>query len=165
MNRDRAYLKKMIPMPPSVLDEIEESQFVETTSIADTVADFLCRYLACEPHQLTLLTLWVIYTWCFQHFYTAAYLSISSPEPQSGKSLCLELLELLCDSPWMSAGADTRTIANHLLTADTRIRPGEGLVCRPPYTTLLDDSHHAFHGSERQPLVAVFNSGVCMNPD
>src|SRR6267154_2644927 len=81
--------------------------------IVDAISSFLSNYLACDPHQLTVLTLWVIYTWCFEHFFTAAYLEIRSPEPQSGKTLCLELLEMLCDSPWMATGADPRTITSH----------------------------------------------------
>ena len=161
MNRAQATLKKMLPMVPPALEEIEEPPSVETAPgapIANAIASFFDGYLACEPHQITVLTLWVIYTWCFEHFPTAAYLEIRSPEPQCGKSLCLQLLEMFCDSPWLVAGADPRTIANHLLTSDTRIRPGEVFVSRPPYTILLDDCHHAFHGSERQPLVAVLNS-------
>ncbi len=163
MNRAQAYLAKTLPVAPSALDEIEEPPSVETGSgapIADAIARFLGRYLACEPHQLTVLALWVIYTWCFERFSTATYLSIRSPESESGKSLCLELLELLCDSPWLAAGADPRTIANQLLSSDTRIKAGEDFVSRPPYTILLDDCHHALHGSDRQPLIAILNSGA-----
>src|SRR5258708_34540893 len=166
MNRAQAYLAKTLPVAPSALDEIEEPPSVETASgapIADAIARFLGRYLACEPHQLTVLALWVVYTWCFERFSTAPYLSIRSPESESGKSLCLELLELLellCDSPWLAAGADPRTIANQLLSSETRIKAGEDFVSRPPYTILLDDCHHALHGSDRQPLIAILNSGA-----
>src|SRR6267142_2970572 len=163
MNRAQAYLAKTLPVAPSALDEIEEPPSVETASgapIADAISGFLGRYLACEPHQLTVLSLWVIYTWCFERFSTATYLSVRSPESESGKSLCLELLELLCDSPWLVAGADPRTIASQLLSSDTRIKAGEDFVSRPPYTILLDDCHHALHGSDRQPLIAILNSGA-----
>lgn len=155
MKRNRAYLKKMISTAPPVSGEAGES-----LSIADDVARFLRRYLACEPAQADILALWVIYTWCFRHFPTAAYLAVRSPEPQCGKSLCLELLALLCSEPWLSAGADARTIAGRLLNGDTRIRPEEDFVHTPPHTILLDDCHQAFNGSERQPLVALFNSGT-----
>ena len=83
MNRAQSYLEKTLPVAPSVLEEIEEPPSVETTSgapIADAIANFLGRYLACEPHQLTVLALWVIYIWCFEHFSTAAYLLVRSPE-------------------------------------------------------------------------------------
>lgn len=156
MNTATAYLRKT---NLAALDA-NEIEGPSADSIADDIAAFLDRYLACEPYQLGILALWVIYTRCFQHFPTATYLSISSPEPQSGKSLCVELLEMLCDSPWMIRGADPRTITSQLLNSNTRIRRGEDVVCRPPFTILLDDCHHAFHGSERQPLVAIFNSGA-----
>ena len=83
MNRAQSSLEKTLPVAPSVLEEIEEPPSVETTSgapIADAIANFLGRYLACEPHQLTVLALWVIYIWCFEHFSTAAYLLVRSPE-------------------------------------------------------------------------------------
>jgi len=160
MKRQRAYLKKMIPMAPPVSGESGESPSVESLRIADDVVRFLRRYLVCEPAQADILALWVIYTWCFQHFSTATYLMVRSPEPQCGKSLCLELLALLCDEPWLSTGADSRTIAGCLLNSDNRIRPEEKFVYRPPYTILLDDCHQAFLDSERQPLVAMLNSGA-----
>ncbi|HWZ46160.1 MAG TPA: DUF3631 domain-containing protein [Candidatus Saccharimonadales bacterium] len=163
MNRAQASLKKTLPTAPPIPEEIEEPTPAKTApgaTIADSIAAFLGRYLACEPHQRTVLALWVVYSWCFEHFPTAAYLDVRSPEPQSGKSLCLRLLELLCDSPWLAAGADVRTITSRLLTSDTRIKAGEDFVTRPPYTILLDDCQHAFHGSEHQPLVAILNSGA-----
>jgi hypothetical protein len=70
----QAYLAKTLPVVPPVLDEIEEPQSAGTAS-TDAVAGFLGRYLACEPHQLTVLALWVIYTWCFEHISTAVYLA------------------------------------------------------------------------------------------
>lgn len=155
MKRNRAYLKKMIPSAPPVSGETEEPP-----SVADDVTHFLRRYLACQPAQADILALWVIYTWCFGHFPTAAYLAVRSPEPQCGKSLCLELLALLCNEPWLSAGADSRTIAGRLLNGDTRIRPEEDFVHTPPHTILLDDCHQAFHASDRQPLVPLLNSGA-----
>jgi hypothetical protein len=75
MKRAQAYLAKTLPVVPPVLDEIEEPQSAGAAS-ADAVARFLGRYLACEPHQLTVLALWVIYTRCSEHISTAVYLAV-----------------------------------------------------------------------------------------
>jgi hypothetical protein len=162
MNQDKDNQKRILPMAPPIPAEIDgprPGKTAQHASIADVVAGFLSRYLACEPHQLTVLTLWIIYTRCFERFPTAAYLNIRSPEPQSGKSLCLQLLKLLCDSPWMAAGADVRTITGCLLASRNLIKTGEDFETEPPYTILLDDCHHALNGSEHQPLLAILNSG------
>src|SRR5262249_40935822 len=133
--------------------------------LASTVA-FLRRYLVCDEHQLTILALWIVHTWCYDVFPTSAYLDIRSPESQSGKSLLLDLLELLCDSPERINVGETRTIWYMLI--------GDGRDTAPQknknndknkkeesssVTLFFDDCHHTFGPSERQPLLAWFNSG------
>src|SRR5947208_16210905 len=71
----------------------------ETQTLINQVVDFYGQYLSCSPHQLDLLALWTFHTHCFQSAPFSPPLNISSRRPQSGKTLCLELLALLCHRP------------------------------------------------------------------
>jgi Protein of unknown function (DUF3631) len=131
----------------------------EPAKVLDSIASFIREYLVCDDHQATVLTLWSTYTWCFSSFITAPYLDIRSPEPQSGKSVCLMLLESLCGSPMLVTGAAPSTLFSRLLNGRSvaQIRKGERIHL--PLTILLDDCHHSFGPSERQPLLALLNCG------
>ena len=89
---------------------VEDLPAQENATQLAALVEFLRQYLVCDEHQFTVLALWIVHTWCFEVFSTAAYLNVRSPEPQSGKTLCLDLLELLCRSPWLAPGADSRTV-------------------------------------------------------
>ena len=52
----------------------------------DSMVSLLRQYLVCDDHQLTVLALWCVHTWCFPCFSTAAYLNVRCPGPQSGKT-------------------------------------------------------------------------------
>src|SRR5215471_820992 len=70
----------------------------------DSLTSFLRQYLVSDPYQLNVIALWIVHTWCYQHFPTTAYLNICSAEPESGKTRCLEMLNLLSNSPWLATG-------------------------------------------------------------
>jgi len=135
------------PAPPSPIEML------------DSVSKFLRQHLVCDEHQLTLLTLWVAHTWCFRHFRSAAYLHVRSAESQSAKTLCLDLLAALSDSPWTASGASWRSIMENLLTPDHRVTISQPLARPTPYTIFLDDYHHTFASGERQPVLGLLNSG------
>src|SRR5215831_8806708 len=120
----------------------------------ESLTSFLRQYLVSDPYQLNVIALWIVHTWCYQHFPTTAYLNICSAEPESGKTRCLELLNLLSNSPWLATGVLKGTIIDKLLTPE---RCTENLGA--PHTVLLDDCHHTFGPSERQPLIALLNTG------
>lgn len=116
----------------------------------DAIAQFIRGYLVCTDHQLTLLVLWVVHTYCFDLFPATPYLNVSSPEKQSGKSVCLQVLNLLCSKPWMPAGV-----------AKSRIM---GRIANSQPTLLLDDWNTVFHAAsspspDAQPIVGFFNAG------
>jgi hypothetical protein len=140
-----------ITEPPAPIDLFED------------VASFLRQHLVCSQHQIDVLTLWSVHTWCFRSFATTAYLDIRSPEPQSGKSLCLRLLELLApDGSLFASGASPATLIKRLLD-DRYIEEisKEGFVpCLPSHAIFLDDCQHTFGPSERQPLLALLNCGA-----
>lgn len=67
----------------------------------DAVEAFLSRYVAFERwEQAAALALWVAHTHCIGAFDGSPYLAITSAERQSGKTLLLDLLELLVARPW-----------------------------------------------------------------
>jgi len=35
-------------------------------AMLDSVAALICEFLVCDENQLTVLTLWVLHTWCYQ---------------------------------------------------------------------------------------------------
>jgi hypothetical protein len=100
------------------------------------LAGFFQQYLDCTPQQRTVLSLWTLHTHCFSAARITPYLNISSREKQSGKSLCLQLLNLVCAHPWcatgISAGALHRKIGN--------LRP----------TVLLDECQTIFGASDKK---------------
>src|SRR5215470_17795917 len=86
-----------VPQPPSA---------VEVSSVKkslDDVLTFLARYLYCTDHQRTLIALWILHAHCFSAAEVTPYLSIQSAMEQSGKTLSLQLLSLLCPNPALTA--------------------------------------------------------------
>src|SRR5215470_3042670 len=141
------------PQPPTKPPE-RPQQNPPPPEMLDSLTSFLRQYLVCDPYQLNVIALWIVHTWCYQHFPTTAYLNICSAEPESGKTRCLELLNLLSNSPWLATGVLKGTIIDKLLTPE-RCTANLGA----PHTVLLDDCHHSFGPSERQPLIALLNTG------
>ena len=136
-----------------------KEQPAQAVDVLDAVEAFIREFLVCDDHQLTVLALWSAYTWCFPNFLTAPYLDIRSPQPQSGKSVCLLLLSTLCRSSLLVHGASPSTLFSRLLEGRSleqiKLKEHRNL----PLTLLLDDSHHSFGSSERQPVLALLNSG------
>jgi hypothetical protein len=121
---------------------------------------FIGRYLQCSEHQRTVLALWVLHTYCYSSAQVAPYLSIQSAHKQSGKTLCLQLLNLLCAAPAFTSGFTTSALTRRL---------------RGPVATLLLDECHATLGTRarskapalRAVLAGGFHRGLgCMvGPD
>src|ERR1700746_1526227 len=110
---DDDYLSKMLPgfekkprsktvAPPEEPPAAAAKKTAEepiSSNLFDSLAAYISTYLSCDQHQLTVLTLWAAYTRFFKAFRTAVYLNVRSPEPQSGKSTCLMLLNELAGKP------------------------------------------------------------------
>src|SRR5215471_14726246 len=92
------------PQPPPRQPAQNSPPNANAVEMLDSLTSFLRQYLVCDPYQLNVIALWIIHTWCYQHFPTTAYLNICSAEPESGKTRCLELLNLLSNSPWLATG-------------------------------------------------------------
>src|SRR5215472_12542833 len=148
-------------------------------AMLDSIAALIREFLVCDDNQLTVLTLWVVHTWLYDIFPTTPYLHIHSPEPECGKTTCLQLLKLFSCRPWVSRGPDPAALMQRMVAheeemleyaaAIKRLNPDwtTGDPACPPYAPgplptakllgviLLDDYHHTFSSSERQPLVSM----------
>jgi hypothetical protein len=112
------------------------------------IVNFIGHHLQCTQEQRIVLALWIIHTHCFTAFFTSPCLDIHSSQKQAGKSICLELLSLLCNESWLTCGFTSSILARH--------------VNDEPLTLLLDE-REATLGSARRPkspaLLAMLNSG------
>jgi hypothetical protein len=93
---------------PSELEDIDGDQLLQDVSA------FIGRYLHCSEHQRILLALWAMHTHAFVGIQVTPYLAIQSAEKQSGKTLCLHLLSLLCNDPVFTAGFTVNTLSRRL---------------------------------------------------
>ncbi|HEY6967757.1 MAG TPA: DUF3631 domain-containing protein [Candidatus Angelobacter sp.] len=148
------------------LNHVQQSHYghADVRELLDSIVAYLRKYLVCDDHQYTVLALWIFHTWIFRNFRSVAYLDIRSPESQSGKTLCLQLLEALCNDPLIAAGLEPATMVMSMLVKDKIMDNRD----RARSTLLFDDCQHTFAPSERQRIVAMLNSGSripCLNMD
>lgn len=72
-------------------------------TVLDAVEAMLSRFVAFPTeHARVAVTLWVIHTHALDAFETTPRLALLSPEPGSGKTRVLEILELLCLRPLLT---------------------------------------------------------------
>src|SRR5947208_16725182 len=76
---------------------------------------FFEKHLKSTPEQLGLLAIWTVHTHVYSAFGATPYLNICSREKQSGKTLCLELLGLVCNNAWFATGATPAALTNAVL--------------------------------------------------
>lgn len=137
-----------------------EAEPVHVTTLADvppldellnTVAAFITRYLVLTTHQRYAVTLWAAHTHALDAFDVTPYLDINSPEKRSGKTLLLELLDLLVARPWLTGRTTTAALSRKV----DKVRP----------TLLLDESDAAFKGDKEyaETLRGVLNTGYKRN--
>ncbi len=122
-------LKKLFPSlgkKPPKPDPVK-SEPVDGPALLHDIAGFIGRYLHCSQHQRHLLALWALHTWCSSAAQITPYLAVLSPEPRAGKTLCLQLLSLLCHDPSLTSTLSVRTLIDRMFL-------------RPPSAILLDDA-------------------------
>jgi hypothetical protein len=74
--------------------------------LLDEIERFLGRFVAFpDEHALVAVTLWAAHSHVLQAFDSTPRLALLSPEPGSGKTRVLEVLDLLCPRPVMSMNA------------------------------------------------------------
>src|SRR5437899_193764 len=104
------------------------------------VGNFIRQYLVCSDQQAALLAVWVLHTWCYRAFPVTPYLNIQSPGPQSGKTVCLRLLQLLSPpgSWYISSPASTPFMKRLLALKPEQSSAKEPELGLPP-AVFLDD--------------------------
>ncbi|HEV3040884.1 MAG TPA: DUF3631 domain-containing protein [Candidatus Angelobacter sp.] len=106
---------------------------VNPQPLIDQVATYYVRYLSASPEHLDLLALWTLHTYCFQDAAFSPSLNITSRHKQSGKTLCLQLLNDLCSDTWLYTSPSPALVLRQTQGTDTN-HPFTG-------TLLLDDCH------------------------
>lgn len=89
--------------------------------LLEDVRDFIRRFCVFQDeHALTAITLWAAHAHMVEHFHTTPRLALLSPEPGSGKTRVLEVLDLLVPGSMFclsaSPAAIFRTLANGQVT-------------------------------------------------
>ena len=98
------------------------------------LAKVLRKFLVCSDSHIVVLALWIIHTYCYEIFPSTPYLNIYSPEKQSGKTICMGLLNVLARKAWIPGGG---TAPPRIMSRIARRRP----------TLLLDDWQLVFRPS------------------
>lgn len=124
------------PAPPPIMSDLD---------LIERLRSYFARYLFCSDRQLTILAFWALHTHCFANLPLTPYLNISSPERESGKSRCLQLLAWVCENSWLTSGIS----ASVLLPKVISDKP----------TVLLDDWHTAFPSTDRQSITGFLITG------
>jgi hypothetical protein len=82
-------------MPGKESHNIEVGE-IDAAALLDDVYAFLRRFVAFPlDHHTVAVTLWAAHAHVVEHFHTSPRLALLSPEPESGKTRALELLQLL----------------------------------------------------------------------
>src|SRR5205085_9567455 len=132
--------------PPAAATKEPEDDVssINPVEALDNLAQFLREYLVCTGDQLTVLTPWIAHTHCRNVFPHTPYLHIYSPEKQSGKSVCMQLLGVTTEKPWIPSGPTPAQMIRRIINS------------RP--TLLLDDWHASFRPSESQAFISFLNN-------
>jgi hypothetical protein len=124
----------------------------------DDVALFLSRFLCFESAaQSVAVSLWIVGTYVFDVFDVTPYLHIKSPEKRSGKSLLLEVLEMLCRRPILASNISPAALYR---IVDRGHRSDDDV----PPTLLLDEVDAVFpkgrsNDPQKEDLRGLLNAG------
>src|SRR5688572_26419383 len=84
---------------------------VDGVKLLDDTRSFIRRFCVFpDEHALNAVTLWAAHAHFVEHFHTTPRLALLSPEPSSGKTRVLEVLELLTPAAQLSIAASSAAI-------------------------------------------------------
>jgi hypothetical protein len=131
----------------ALFEEAPEWKPAGGSELLDSALGFIRRFMSVSEPQARAVALWVAHTHAFDATDCTPYLSVTSPEKESGKSRLLEVLRLLVVKPWKTDRASPAVLPRKI--------QGE----RP--TLLLDESDAAFSGEKEyaEVLRGILNSG------
>jgi len=82
---------------------VTHGDVIDGAALLDEVRTFLARFIAFPSiHTLIAVTLWAVHTHALAAFETTPRLALLSPEPGSGKTRAMEILELLVLRPLLT---------------------------------------------------------------
>ena len=120
----------------------------EDDDLLERLVTFLERFVVFpSPAQPFALGLWVLHTHALEASDATIYPLLLSPEKRSGKSLLLEVLELLVARPWLAISPTEATLFRKIDAQQPAL--------------LLDeiDAFFGVPGERTEPMRAVINSG------
>jgi hypothetical protein len=131
----------------AVADAIRGRALRPGSEVLEEVAAFYGRYVVFpSPAAQDVLALWTAHTYLIDDADTTLYISVTSPEKESGKSRVLETAGLLVANPWYVESL-TEAVLFRKIHAD-----------HP--TVLLDETDRLWSNRERaDAVVAVLNGG------
>lgn len=116
---------------------------VEGTVLLDQIAAALRRYVVMPPPTIPAVALWAVHAHAFETAWFTPRLAITSPTKRCGKSLLLEILEVLVPKPLNVANVTAAAVFRGI----EKYRP----------TLLIDEADTFLVGKDE--LVGVLNSG------
>ena len=131
------------------------TDFPEPAELLDAVEAFIRRFCQLpDEAAYVAVTLWVAHTHCLDAFETSPRLAVLSPEPGSGKTRLLEIIELLVPNPKFTYNVSVAVLYRSM-TPDK-----DGNVERP---TILMDEADTFFGprasKDHEDLRGFVNAG------
>jgi len=155
MNTEPNSSQRVTPKPRNRESQPPKKETIDGNRMLAFLSEFVGRYLSCTPDQRTLLALWIVHTYCFRVAPVSPYLNIYSHEKQSGKTLCLELLRLVCAAPFHATGMSPVAVIQQFKNQKFKEAKGD-----PGITLLLDDTHLTFgSSSQSRALQALLLAG------
>ena len=121
---------------------------IEPEAVLDSVKEAIERHLALPEYGAVVLTLWIALTYFMDALSNTPYLLISSPVRGCGKTLVLEILELLASRPFRASN----------MTGAALFRGIE--MFRP---TLLLDEIDTMSGPRLDDVTGILNDGFQPN--
>ena len=126
-----------------------EPEVVGGAALLDLVAEFLERFVVfASKSQVYAVALWVLHSHAIEQADVSPYLAVTSAEKRSGKTLLLDVLELLVARPWRAV-LPSEAVVYRKVAAD-----------RP--TLLLDETDAIFGpktAGNHEGLRALLNAG------
>ena len=135
--------------PVAEPEERHEGPLPTLAALLDQLGSFINRYLVMSAEQVCFLALWTLHTHAIDAADATPYPDVNSPEPQSGKTLLLETLELIVARPVMIAAGTTAAAL------------ARSAAKEPTQTILLDESDNTFKRDREfvATLTQIINAG------
>ena len=137
---------------PDVPDVTDSDRALQHVNVADAIADFVERFVDLPgPDELAAFVVWLIHAHAIDYQDCTPRLALLSPEPGSGKTRALEVLELLVPNPYPMFDSSPAALFRLL---------GQGAESGLP-TVLFDEVDNALSDKTNgsTSLVAILNSG------